>query len=29
MSIPERKNFLYLYDLPKDSTTSVKIALII
>jgi hypothetical protein len=29
MSIPERKNFLYLYDLPKDSTTSVKIANII
>ncbi len=27
MSLPENKNFLVLYDLPKDSTTSVKIAL--
>lgn len=29
MSNPEKQNYLYLYDLPKESTSSVKIALII
>jgi len=29
MSNPERANYLYLYDLPKTSTNSNQIALII
>lgn len=29
MSYPDRKNYLYLYDLPKEDTTSNKIATII
>ena len=29
MSNAERKNYLYLYDLPKKETTSNKIAMII
>ena len=29
MSNPEKRNFLYLYDLPKETTSSSKIAVIL